>query len=53
MYILDDEIFATIILKSKKDGVKDDISLYEPVGSKVLFEQLQVSLKNAKRLSLY
>ena len=39
---IDDEIFATIILKLKKDDV-DDIDLYEPVKSKTLFKELAVS----------
>lgn len=40
---IDDEIFATIILKSKRDSV-DDINLYEPVGSKTAFKELAVSI---------
>ena len=44
IHTADDEIFATIILKSKRDSIPEElISLYEPVGSKVIFQQLQVS----------
>ena len=51
-YVLDDEIFATIILKSKRDNI-DDINLYEPVGSKTLFKDLQVSFQNYRGLNIY
>lgn len=40
--VLDDEILATIILKSKRDGV-DDINLYEP-GTYSLFPFLAHSI---------
>ena len=44
IHTTDDEIFATIILKLKRDSIPEEsISLYEPVGSKVIFQQLLVS----------
>ena len=53
IYTTDDEIFATIILKSKRDNIPDkSISLYEPVGSKVIFQQLQVSHKRLNPLCI-